>query len=124
MLKQLIVIGDKVLIEPDVKETKTDAGLYLPQNVKDRDKVNAGRIVKAGPGYPVFDPGLLDQDPWVKTSKTKYFPLQVKEGDYCIYLKEQAVEIKFEKKKYVVVSHSAILVLVREGELEEGGLSV
>ena len=114
MKKELILVGDRVLIEPDVGNGKTDSGLYLPQGVKEKEKINTGKVVKAGPGYPVPDPSILDQEPWLKVSKDKYFPLQAKEGDYCIFLREQGIEIKFEDKRYVVVPHSAILVLFRD----------
>ncbi len=104
------------MIEPDEGEGKTDAGLYLPQNVKEKDKVQAGRVVNIGPGYPIFDPSILNQEPWTRSQGTVYFPLQAKRGDYCIFLRDQGVEIEFEKKKYIVVPHSAILVLIREEE--------
>ncbi|HIE43462.1 MAG TPA: co-chaperone GroES [Candidatus Omnitrophica bacterium] len=116
MSKELIVVGDKVLIEPDEGVGKTDAGLYLPETVKEKEKVQTGRVIKIGPGYPVPDPHLLEQEPWSKTSKDRYFPLQALEGDYCIFLRDQAIEIEFEKKKYVVVPNSAILLLVRESQ--------
>jgi len=113
MEKELILVGDKVLIEPDTDKGRTDSGLYLPQGVKEKDKVCMGRIVKIGPGYPVPDPSVLDQEPWAQTKSDKYFPLQAQEGDTCIFLKEQGVEITFEKKKYIVAPHSALLVLIR-----------
>lgn len=114
MRKDLIPVGDKVVIEPEEDAGRTDTGLYLPQGVKERDRVQVGRVIKTGPGYPVPDPTALEQEPWAKTSADKYFPLQAKAGDYCVFLRDQGVEITFEKKKYVVVSHSAILVLIRE----------
>jgi co-chaperonin GroES (HSP10) len=114
MAKELILVADKVLIDPDEGEGKTDAGLYLPQNVKEKERVQAGRIVKAGPGYPVPDPSSLDNEPWLKTSKDKYFPLQAQAGDYCIFLRDQGIEITFEKKRYIVASQSAVLVLIRD----------
>lgn len=113
MDKELILVGDKVLIEPNDEQDKTNTGLYLPQGVKEKEQVQAGRIVKSGPGYPVPDPGSLDQEPWAKKSGDKYFPLQAKEGDYCLFLRNQGVEIEFEDKKYIVAPHSSILVLVR-----------
>jgi co-chaperonin GroES (HSP10) len=113
MDKELIIVGDKVLIELDEGEGKTDSGLYLPQGVKDKDRVQSGKIVKTGPGYPVPDPSLLDQEPWATKARDRYFPLQARPGDYCIFLRDQGVEIKFENKKYVVAPHSAILVLLR-----------
>lgn len=112
--KQLILIGDKVLVEPTSEEDKTDAGLYLPQGIKEKEKVQAGRIIKIGPGYPVADPSSLEQEPWVRSSKNKHFPLQAEEGDYCIFLRQQGILIRYEKKDYMVVPHSAILLLIRE----------
>lgn len=113
MKNELILVGDRVLIEANDAEGKTDAGLYLPQSVKEKEKVNIGKIVKVGPGYPVPDPSVLDNEPWAKNASSKYFPLQAKEGDYCLFLRDQGVDIEFENKKYIVISHSSILVLIR-----------
>ncbi|HXF99962.1 MAG TPA: hypothetical protein VNL69_04220 [Bacteroidota bacterium] len=44
--------------------------------------------------------------------------MQVKEGDVALFLRDQAVEVEFEDKKYFVVPQSAILLVVRE-ELHE-----
>lgn len=118
MKKDIILIGDKVLIDPDEGEGKTDAGLYLPQNVKEKEKIQTGTVVKTGPGYPVPDPSALQQEPWAKATLDKYFPLQTQEGDYCMFLRDQGVEISFEKKRYIVVPHSAILVLTRDNRTE------
>jgi len=64
----------------------------------------------------VPDPAALEIEPWEAVNpETKYFPLQAKEGDYCIFLRNSGVEIEFEGNKYIVVPHSAILVLVRRG---------
>ncbi len=68
MEKEIILVGDKVLIEPQ-EEGQTDSGLYLPQNIKDKEKVQAGKIIKVGPGYPVPDPTVLSEEPWLKTPK-------------------------------------------------------
>jgi len=116
MRKELIIVGDRVLIEPDEGHDRTDTGLYLPQGVKEKEKVQSGKIVKTGPGYPVPDPQALEAEPWQTPEfKDKYFPLQAKEGDYCIFLRNSGIEIEFEQKKYIVVPHSAILVLLRGG---------
>ncbi|MBU2221215.1 MAG: co-chaperone GroES family protein, partial [Candidatus Omnitrophica bacterium] len=89
-------------------------GLYLPQGVKEKEKVQAGRIVKTGPGYPIPDPAALEIEPWQAPQiESKYFPLQAKEGDYCIFLRNAGVEIEYESKKYIIVPHSAILVILR-----------
>jgi co-chaperonin GroES (HSP10) len=117
MPKELIVVGDRVLILPDEDQDRTDTGLYLPQGVKEKEKVQSGRIVKTGPGYPIVDPNILGAEPWqAHKSENKYFPLQAKEGDHCIFLKNDGIEIEFEKKKYIIVPHSAILALLRNSD--------
>lgn len=113
--KKLIVIGDRVLIELDESKERTTTGLYLPPTVKEKEKVQGGYIVKVGPGYPVSDPNAVIDEPWSAKRKEelKYIPLQAMEGDYAIFLKDAAVEIEFEGKKYLIVPHSAILALLR-----------
>ena len=113
--KKLIVVGDRVLIDLDERSERTATGLYLPPTVKERDRVQGGYVVKVGPGYPVSDPGSAGDEPWAlrKRQEHRYVPLQAQEGDYAIFLKESAVEIEFDAKKYLIVPHSAILTLMR-----------
>ncbi len=119
--KKLIVIGDRVLVELDESKERTTTGLYLPPTVKEKEKVHGGYIVRVGPGYPVSDPNAVVDEPWSTKKKEdlKYIPLQAMEGDYAIFLKDAAVEIEFEGKKYLIVPHSAILALVRTEFAEE-----
>ncbi len=116
--KNLIVVGDRVLIEPDDRMDKTSSGLYLPPTVKEKEKVQGGHVVKTGPGYAI--PETSPDETW-KTGKkeVKYLPLQAAEGDYALFLKDSAMEIEFEEKKYLIVPHSAILALVRTELSEE-----
>ncbi len=118
--KKLVVVGDKVLIAPDKEQERTTHGLYLPPGVKEKEKVQTGYIVKAGPGYPVANPNFIDQEPWSTTPKdpVKYIPLQAEEGDYAIFLRDAAIEIEYEGKEYLIVNQSAILMLLRPGEIE------
>jgi chaperonin GroES len=118
--KNLIVIGDRVLIDPDDRmDRTTSAGLYLPPTVKEKEKVSGGYVVKTGPGYAIPDP--VSEEPWTSEKRTgmKYVPLQAADGDYSIFLKESAVEIEFEGKKYLIVPHSSLLALVRTELTEE-----
>ncbi len=118
-LDKLIVIGDRVLIKPKIPQSKTKSGLYLPPGVNESEKVQIGFVVKAGPGYPI--PTINDIDePWKsRTEEPKYVPLQPKEGDQAVYLQGSAIEIEFNREKYVVVPQSAILLLVRDDGLFE-----
>ena len=114
MDSELIIVGDRVLISPDEGD-KTDTGLYLPQGVKEKEKVQSGTVIKVGPGYPIPDISSIEVEPWQTPEfERKYFPLQAKEGDYCIFLRNAGVEVEYQHKKFVVVPHSAVLVLLRK----------
>ncbi|MEB2781621.1 co-chaperone GroES [Algoriphagus persicinus] len=116
-LKKLIVVGDRVLIRLKKPNEKTGSGLYLPPGVQEKEKVQQGYIIKAGPGYPIPMP-VENQEPWMdKEEQVKYIPLQAKEGDLAIFLLSGAHEIIYENQKYFIVSQGAILMLEREQDL-------
>lgn len=116
--KRIIVIGDRVLIKPDLDEDRTKVGLYLPQTVKDKEDVIGGRVVQTGPGIPLADPADLSEEPWKRKEKeVKFLPVQARPGDYALFLQKAGVEIKYEGEKYIIVPQSAILILIREEEL-------
>lgn len=113
--RRLIVMGDRILIAPDEGDERTKVGLYLPQTVLNKDSVQSGRIVEIGPGIPLPDPGDVDNEPWKSGSyQPRHVPMQAQAGDYAIFLRKAAVEIKFEDVNYLVVPQAAILVLLRE----------
>lgn len=116
-LKNLIVIGDRVLIKPKKTTEKTVTGIYLPPGVQEKEKIQSGYIVKAGPGYPI--PMAMDEDDdWKpEEEKIKYIPLQAKEGDLAIFLQKSAFEVMYEGEKYFIVPQNAILMLEREEDL-------
>lgn len=114
--KQLLVVGDRVLITPEEGEDRTRVGLYLPASALEGQPVQAGVIVATGPGEPMPDFSTLDEEPW-KTPRrdaTRHRPMQAKAGDTAIFFRKAAVEISFEERKYLVVPLAAVLVLVRE----------
>ena len=117
--KQIIVIGDRILLQLDEGQDKTKSGLYLPASVREKEKVAMGRVVRVGPGYPIPNPNYTEDEPWsAQKDPMRYIPLQAKEGDYAIFLREQGVEVEFEENKYLIVPQSAVLVIVRD-ELSE-----
>ena len=117
--KQLIVVGDRVLILPDEAKARTDFGLYLPQGVEEKEKIHGGFVVKVGPGYPLPDPGTDSDEPWSRNSmEPKYLPLQVEEGDYVIFLRKSALEVEYDGKKYLIMPQSAILLIIRDDILD------
>ncbi len=117
--KKLIVVGDRVLIEPVEGEERTSVGLYLPPTAVDKRAVQAGTVVAVGPGTPVGPPAELDDEPWkIGATEARYMPMQAELGDYALFFRKAAVEITFEGTQYLVVPQGAILTLVRDEEEE------
>jgi len=118
--KQVVVIGDRILLQLDEEGDRMKSGLYLPPSVREKEKVAMGRVVKVGPGYPIPNPSYTDDEPWSQPKDPmRYIPLQAKEGDYALFLREQGIEVEFEEKKYLIVPQSAVLMLVRDELLEK-----
>ena len=118
--KKIIVVGDRVLIKPDEEQARTSFGLYLPQGVESKEKVQGGYIEKVGPGYPLPEPGDVSDNPWNRDSaEPKYLPLQAREGDYALFIRKAAVEIEFDKETFLIVPQAAILPLLRDNILEQ-----
>lgn len=114
-MSELIVVGDRVLIEPQVGEQKTDSGLVLPASVAEQENVRGGHVVKTGPGYLTPNPEYSESETWKQTDDpVRYLPLQARPGDYAFFLRKEAIEIRYEDTSYLIVPHSAILALVRE----------
>src|SRR5919107_4482684 len=114
--KQLIVLGDRVLIEPEEGEERSKVGLYLPPTAVDNQAVQGGRIVATGPGMPLPDPGDPGDEPWRVHSREapRFVPMQAQIGDYALFFRRAAVEITFEDERYLVIPQAAILALVRD----------
>jgi chaperonin GroES len=113
--KQLLVVGDRVLITPEDGDERTRVGLYLPATAIDAQQVQTGLIVATGPGTPVADLSTLDEEPWkIDARENRSRGMQAKVGDHAIFFRKAAVEITFEDQKYLVVPQAAILVLVRD----------
>lgn len=113
--KQLLVVGDRVLITPEDGDERTRVGLYLPATALDAQQVQTGVIVATGPGTPIADLGSLDEEPWrIDARESKNRGMQARVGDHAIFFRKAAVEITFEENKYLVVPQAAILVLIRD----------
>jgi chaperonin GroES len=113
--KQLLVVGDRVLISVEDGDDRTPVGLYLPATAIDSQQVQTGLIIATGPGTPVADLSTLDDEPWkVGEREPRNRTMQARVGDHAIFFRKAAVEITFEETKYLVVPQAAILVLIRD----------
>lgn len=114
-LKNLIVVGDRVLIKPSTARSKTKNGLLLPPGYSEKAEIQNGYVVKVGPGIPI--PAFHEEnEPWKSDNKenVRYLPLQPMVGDLAIFLLKDSFEISFHDQKYFIVPHHSILLLERE----------
>ncbi len=117
--KDLIVVGDRVLVKVVEGEERTNVGLYLPPTAVDNQAVQSGMIVATGPGLPLPAPDTNSDEPWRNAAReTRFVPMQAREGDYALFFRKAAVEITFEGDRYLVVPQAAILALVRDDDFE------
>jgi chaperonin GroES len=115
--RQLLVVGDRVLVSPEEGEDRTRVGLYLPATAIETQQVQSGIVVATGPGDPIADLGSLEDEPWkIGTSERRSRGMQARVGDRAIFFRKAAVEITYEERKYLVVPQAAILVLLRSEE--------
>ena len=118
-IEKFMMVGDRVLVKPKNPQSQTKSGLYLPPTVQQGEKIQSGYIIKAGPGYPL--PSQMEEtEAWKKKEdEIHYLPLQAHEGDLAVYLQNAAYEIVFNDEKYIIIPHSAILMLIRDEGLFE-----
>jgi chaperonin GroES len=115
LIRQVIVVGDKVLVKPEEEASKTPSGLYLPQGVAEKETVLGGYIVNVGPGYPTAEVNT-DGESWLhgQRSDVRFVPLQARQGDYALFLRRDSIEVEIDGSKYLIVPHGSILLLIRD----------
>lgn len=118
-IDKFLMVGDKVLIKPKNPQSQTKSGLYLPPTVQQGEKVQTGYIIKVGPGYPLPSQSE-EREVWEKKEgEIHYLPLQAHEGDLAVFLQNASYEVGFNDETFLIVPHSAILMLVRDEGLFE-----
>ena len=113
--REIVVVGDRVLIVPDLGEERSNVGLYLPKWALEKEAIQSGTIVEIGPGLPMAAPTDIDEESWrPKNANPTFSALQAKVGDYAVFLRKAAVEIKLDGDTFLIVPQAALLVLIRE----------
>jgi chaperonin GroES len=113
MVSELILVGDRVLLEAEEEEELTQSGIVLPASVAEKDRVRRGRVVQVGPGYLMANPEFNDE-PWRKPhDAVRYLPLQAQPGDLAYFIRKEAIELRHEGRNYLIVQHGAIVILLR-----------
>jgi len=98
-------IAYRILIEPDRVEEKTSGGLFLPEDVKDKDghAQRRGRIIAMG--SEAFEDMPLTDRPWV--------------GDVVFYNRYAGANAKIEGTdglEYVLIKDGDILAVIKDGK--------
>jgi len=115
--KEILVVGNRVLIVPDLGEERSNSGLYLPKWAVEKESVQAGRIVEIGSGVPLPSPEDIEEEPWkAQETQSGDDALPTRVGDYVIFLRKAGIEIKYEGDLYLIVPHAALLMIIRDPE--------
>ena len=80
-------LHDRLLLEPVLAETKTKAGIIIPDTAQ--EKPQQGKVVAVGAGKRLEDGRLI--------------PMDVKVGDKVIYGKWSGTEVKLDGKDHVIL---------------------
>ena len=88
-------LGDKVVLQHQKAEEKTQSGIILPDSAK--EKPQEAVVIAVGPGKEVDG------------KKTE---MQVKEGDKVIFSKYSGTDVKIQEEEYVIVSQDDIIAIV------------
>jgi len=89
---QIKPFEDRVLVEPEeIEESRTKSGIIIPDRAK--EKPRTGRVVEVG-----TDEELAEN---------------IKVGDKIVFAKFTGDEVELEGKKYLIVSRSDILAVIK-----------
>jgi len=89
---QIKPLDDRVLVEPEeIEESRTKSGIIIPETAK--EKPRTGKVIEVG-----TDEELAEN---------------IKVGDKIVFAKFTGDEIEFEGKKYLIVSRSDILAVIK-----------
>ncbi len=89
-------LGDRVVVLPTEKESRTPSGIVLPESAK--EKPQEGRVIAIGNGN--------------RDDKGERIPLDLKVDDVVLYAKYAGTEVKIDDNKYLILRESDILAIV------------
>ncbi|TVQ33522.1 MAG: co-chaperone GroES [Phycisphaeraceae bacterium] len=90
-------LGDKILIMRDEAEDRTESGIYLPEQAK--DKPRSGTVVAVGEGT-------------LNTETGERIPLTVKKGDKVVFTSYAGSEVKLDGVELLIMSEDEVLAII------------
>jgi len=91
-------LEDRIILKPDIAETKTQSGIYLPEAAQ--EKPMTGKVTAVGPGK-ITDAG-------------ERASLQVKKGDTVIYGKYAGTEVDIDGQALMILRESELLGVIEK----------
>ncbi len=89
-------LGDKIVIQREASEEKTEGGIYLPDTAK--DKPTRGTVVAVGEGRLLNDGTRAE--------------MQVKAGDRVLFTSYAGENIEIGDEEYVLMSENEVLAVI------------
>jgi len=89
-------LADRVLIEPVEAETKTQGGIFIPDNAKEKPMQGIVKAVGAGR----------------RSDKGEIIAMELKIGDKVLYGKYSGTEVTVDGKNYLIVKENDILAVL------------
>lgn len=85
-------IGDKVVLLPAKKETKTAGGIYIPETAQERP--NHAEVIAVGPGTP------------------QWTEMACNPGDTVLYNQFATTEIDINGESYIILQEKDIFAII------------
>tara|TARA_B100001250_G_C19800742_1_gene790937 strand:- start:1401 stop:1700 length:300 start_codon:yes stop_codon:yes gene_type:complete len=89
----LIPKADRVVIELDTVETKTEAGIIIPDSAKERP--HTASVIAVGPGV------------WMSTGIQRKPDVEI--GDKIMFSKYSGTKVTVDEKEYVIIREADII---------------
>jgi len=97
MVKKLIPLLNRVLIEKDVAPSKTTSDILLPEST---GKLNSGKVISVGLGSCSKDGNTI--------------PVSIKEGDHVLLPEYGGTKVRLAKKEYHLYREDDILGILQD----------
>ena len=91
--------GNRIAVQVQKQENKTEAGIIIPDSAKDLP--NRANVIAKGPG--VFSPQL-----------GKHVEIDVQVGDTVLFTKYAGSEIEIEKEKYLIIKEPDVIATFKK----------
>jgi len=110
--QSIIPVRDRIIVKPDAKETRTKAGIFLPDNARDESGqgVASGVVVATGPGVPQVVGGELRPG-----------RMSCAAGDKILYNPYGAARMKCSTEELILLSDDDVIAIIAGHEGEKAG---